>query len=131
MLLDLALRAVEFAQGNLKGARVLHAVVVLDDECELCATNAAVGAFKLYLVALLKGYHMSQSFVIDDEIIIADGKRWDATTGLAGFLVVLKYRENDAQGYQEIGDNYHISLPFREHKREFPVEIAEYGKGDQ
>lgn len=130
LLLNLALRAVEFAQGNLKGARVLHAVVVLDDECELCAANAAVGAFKSNLIAVHKRYHIRYaSVIIEHKLLIADGKRWNAATAHAGFLVVLKHRENDAQGYQEIGDNYHISLPLREHERQLPVEVAKHGKG--
>ena len=113
-----ALLLVKFAEINLKGAWVIHFVMIFDDEVKLRATNAAVGAFESNLVAVLKRYHIGHSsVVVEHKTIISNSKCRNATIGLACFFEVFKHRKYNTQSYQEVGNDEYIAMPVGEHKR--------------
>ena len=113
-----ALRLVEFAEINFKCAWVIHFVMIFDDEVELRATNAAVGAFESNFVTVLKRYHIGHScVVVEHKTTFSNSKCRNATIGIARFFEVLKYRKDNTQSYQEVGDDEYIAMPIGEHKR--------------
>ncbi len=127
-----ALWLVKFAEINLKGVLVIHFVMIFDDQVKLRATNAAVGAFESNLVTVLKRYHISHSgVVVEHKTIFSNSKCRNATIGLARFFEVLKYRKDNTQSYQEVGDEEYIAMPVGEHKRKIPMDVAKHSESDQ